>query len=164
MMFYKRSMSGSLITTLIISGVVLLIVVTFMVIFLPMLSRSDTKLWLGNGIFNINVASTSSAREKGLSGKSELAPDQALLMVFPSEGKWGIWMKGMNFPIDIVWLNKDKKVVYTVKDAPYDNQTTIYTPTTPALYVVELPAGTITDKSITTNNTAVFQINPGIIN
>jgi hypothetical protein len=49
-------------------------------------------------------------------------------------------MKGMNFPIDIVWLNKDKKVIYIVKNAPFDDQTTIYKPRTPALYVIELPA------------------------
>jgi uncharacterized membrane protein (UPF0127 family) len=150
-------MSGNLSTTLIISGVVLVVGVTFLLFFLPILLHPETKLWLGDGIFNIDIASTQSAREKGLSGRSDLATDQALVMVFPNEGKWGIWMKGMNFSIDIVWLNKDKKVVYVVKNAPFDDQTTIYTPTTPALYVVELPAGTTNDKAITINKTAAFQ-------
>jgi uncharacterized membrane protein (UPF0127 family) len=157
-------MSGNLSTNLIISGIILIIAVTFMVIFLPMLSKPDTKLWLGDGIFNIDIASTNSERVQGLSGRSGLAADQALLMVFPSEGKWGIWMKGMNFPIDIVWLNKNKKVIYIVKDAPFDDQATVYTPPASALYVVELPAGTASSKSITTNNIAIFQINPGVIN
>jgi hypothetical protein len=152
-------MSGNLSTTLIISGVILAIGVTFLLVFLPMLTKPETDLWLGDGIFKINIASTKDSRERGLSGKSELGPDKALLMVFPSEDKWGIWMKDMNFPIDIIWLNKDKQVVYIVKNAPFDDQTTIYKPEKPALYVVELPAGATVDKSIAIGGMAIFQTN-----
>jgi uncharacterized membrane protein (UPF0127 family) len=124
-----------------------------------MLTKPETDLWLGDGIFKVTVASTQTAREQGLSGKSELDADHALLMVFPSEDQWGIWMKNMNFPIDIVWMNKGKKVVYIQKNAPFDNQTTIYKPEKSALYVVELPAGTTSKKSIMVGETAIFQIN-----
>lgn len=156
-------MSGNLSTTLIISCVVLAIGATFLLVFLPMLTRPETDLWLGDGIFRITIASTQTAREQGLSGKSEIGTDHALLMVFPSEDQWGIWMKDMNFPIDIVWLNKVKKVVYVVKSAPFSNQTTIYKPKTPASYVVELPSGTTTGKSINVNDTAVFQLSGEVI-
>ncbi|HUC96575.1 MAG TPA: DUF192 domain-containing protein, partial [Candidatus Saccharimonadales bacterium] len=121
MIFHRQSMSGNLSTTLIISGVVLVIGITFLLVFLPILTKPETKLWLGDGIFNIDIASTQGSREKGLSGRSDLPVDQALLMVFPNEGEWGIWMKDMNFPIDIVWLNKDKQVVYIVKNASFDD-------------------------------------------
>lgn len=152
-------MSGNLSTTLIISGVILAIWTMFLLVFLPMLTRPETDLWLGDGMFRIDVASTQTTRERGLSGKSELVAGRALLMVFPSEDRWGIWMKDMNFPIDIVWLNKEKVVVYIVKNAPFDNQTTIYKPEKPALYVVELPAGTAKGESILVGETAQFQIN-----
>jgi hypothetical protein len=115
-------------------------------------------LWLGDGIFRISIAETQLARERGLSGKSELANDQALLMVFPSEDKWGIWMKNMNFPLDIVWLGSNKKVIYIVKNATYDDQTTVYKPKSPAKYVVEVPAGTVTTKSIGIGAQAIFQL------
>lgn len=151
-------MSGNLSTTIIISGVLLAVGLAFLLVFLPALLRPDTKLWLGNGVFRIDIASNKSTREKGFSRKSEIAVDQALLMIFPSEDRWDIWMKDMNFPIDIVWLNKDKKVVYIVKNAPIDNPTRVYKPETPALYVLELPAGTTTNKSITINKTAIFQV------
>jgi len=152
-------MSGNLSTTLIISGVILAIGVTFLLVFLPMLTKPETDLWLGDGIFKITVASTQTAREQGLSGKSELGTDQALLLVFPSEDKWGIWMKNMNFPIDVVWLNKEKKVVYIKKNVPFDDQTKIYKPEKPAQYVVELPSGTSTAKSIAIGRVAIFQNN-----
>lgn len=157
-------MSGNLSTTLIISGVILVVGITFLLVFLPMLLRPETKLWIGDGIFRIDVASTQIERKNGLSGKSELAADQALLMVFPGEDKYGIWMKDMNFPIDIVWLNKQKEVVYIVKNAPFDDQTTIYKPNTSAQYVVEFPAGTTDSKSIVIGKSAIFQYDNKVVN
>ncbi len=150
-------MSGNQSTTLIISGVVLAIGVTFLLVFLPMLTRPEANLWLGDGIFKINVALTGASREKGLSGKTELDADHALLMVFPNESKWGVWMKKMNFPIDVVWLDKGKKVVSIVKNFSPDDTITRY-PISSALYVVELPAGTADAKVISTGKVAIFQI------
>jgi len=129
-----------------------------------MLFRPESKLFVGDGVFRTDIALSNAAREKGLSGRSGLDADQALLMVFPSEDQWGIWMKGMNFPIDIVWLNKDKKVIYIVKNAPFDDQTTIYKPRTPALYVIELPAGATGDKAITIGKVAIFQVSGEVKN
>jgi uncharacterized membrane protein (UPF0127 family) len=150
--------SGSLSITLIISGVLLVVGSTFLLGVLPNMLKPATSIWLGNGVFRTDIASTPGARQKGLSNKSELAVDQALLMVFPNEGKWGIWMKDMNFPIDIVWLNKDKKVVYIVKNASNNDPTKVYTPGEAAKYVIELPAGTADGKSIISNSVANFQI------
>ena len=149
-------MSGSLSVTLIVSGVLLVIGSTFLLFVLPSLAKPETKIFVGDGIFSADLALTQGARETGLSGKHSLQPDHALLMAFPSEGKWGIWMKDMNFPIDIVWLNSDKKVVYIVMNAPSDDQTTIYTPNKLAKYVIELPGGTVSSKTINTSNIATF--------
>lgn len=157
-------MSGNLSTTLIISGVVLVVGITFLMVFLPLLFKPESKLFIGDGVFRTEVALNNASREMGLSGRSEFGVDQALLMVFPNESKWGIWMKKMNFPIDIVWLNKEKKVVYIKKSAPFDDQTTIYKPEKSALYVVELPAGTTTKKSIAIGKVAIFQVNGEVVN
>jgi uncharacterized membrane protein (UPF0127 family) len=136
------------------------VVMAFIYVIFPNLPQSKTSLQLGDGIFHATIAASNNARDKGLSGVSELAVDQALLMVFPSDGKWGIWMKDMKIPIDIVWLNSDKKVVYIVKNAPPEGSTSVpYTPKTPAKYVIELPTGTVDGKAIGTNATAVFTLN-----
>lgn len=149
--------SGSLAITLIISGVVLTIGSTFLLVVLPIILNPTTNLWIGNGIFSVDIASTEIARETGLSNKSELKPDQALLMVFPSEDIQGIFIKNMKFPIDVVWLNKDKRVVYIVKNFSPDDSATRYT-IKPAKYVIELPAGTVESKAISTNDLAIFKI------
>ncbi len=152
----KRRSSIALIIAM---GVLLVVGSTFLLVVLPNLVKPVTNLWLGNGIFRTDLALNEAARTKGLSGVTELAPDKALLMVFPTEGKWGIWMKDMKIPLDIVWLDKDKKVIYIVKSASLDGSNPkIYMPEKLAQYVIELPAGTVDKMAIGINKVALFQI------
>lgn len=149
---------------LIVGLVLLTVFAAAYFVILPNLPQSTTDLRLGDGFFRASIAANDNDRTKGLSGVTQLAPNQALLMAYPAEGEWGIWMKDMKVPIDIVWLNKDKKVIYIVKNvSPDDSTFRTFVPKTPALYVVELPAGTIDSKAISTDSTAIFQINTGDI-
>ena len=97
---------------------------------------------LGNATFRVEVARTDAEIEKGLAGRTKLAADEAMLFEFPEDKPWGIWMKGMKMPIDIVWLDKNKRVVHIEKNIqpdaePYET----YKPSVPARYVLELTAG-----------------------
>lgn len=63
-------------------------------------------------------------------------------MDFGTDDKWGIWMKDMSIPIDILWVTKDKKVIYVVREAQPELSTAkIFTPKEPARYVIELNSG-----------------------
>jgi uncharacterized membrane protein (UPF0127 family) len=163
MVFNRSSLSGNLSVTLIISGVVLTIGGTFLLFVLPNLLKPETKLWLGDGVFTTDIALTQQSREKGLSGRPSLDSDKAMLLAFPTEGEWGIWMKGMNFPIDIVWLNKAKKVIWIRTNVSQDDTAT-YKPKPKLLakYVVELPAGTVRSKAINLNSVANFLVEEDI--
>jgi uncharacterized membrane protein (UPF0127 family) len=115
---------------------------------------------IGDAVFAAKVAKTPAEREKGLSDTASLRQDQAMLFVYEDDGKWPIWMKDMSYSIDIVWLDKDKKIVYMVKNAPpesYPYET--FTPKQDARYVLELPAGTVGKKSIIIGATASFDEN-----
>lgn len=144
----------------IIGGALLIIVVTFFMSISSNIAQPTIVLKLGDGIFKAKVATTETDRSKGLVGVTKLDSDQALLMVFPSEKKWGIWMKDMKVPIDIVWLDSSKKVVYAVIDAsPNVSTSETFSPKLPAMYVVELPAGTVKNRVISTGSVAVFNVN-----
>jgi len=145
----------------IIAGVLLVVIAVVVFVILPNMLQPTTSLRLGDGVFRARIAANETARAKGLSGVTSLNLDQALLMAFPSEGKWQIWMKDMKVPIDIVWLDKDKNVIYIVKNAQPDDETTarVFEPKTLAKYVVELPAGSVDSRAIKTTSTAIFQIN-----
>jgi len=124
------------------------------------LIQTTTNLRIGDGVFDARVATTQSAREKGLSGTSSLGEQQALILAFPSDSKWQIQVRDMKFPIDIVWLDKDLKIVYIVKNVtPEISVDTAYKPEFDARYVIELQAGTVDKQKIKLGKTAVFDIN-----
>src|ERR1043166_4776967 len=54
----------------------------------------------------VEVASTETQREQGLSGRSALPSGRGMLFVFDADAEWGFWMKDMSFAIDMVWLSK----------------------------------------------------------
>ena len=87
------------------------------------------------------VVSTDASRQKGLSGRSELAPGTAMLFVFDTDGMWGFWMKDMSFAIDIVWVAPDGTVVGVAPSAAPDTYPHIFYPAALARFVLELPAG-----------------------
>ena len=137
----------------------LAVVLTGLVALQPLLRPSAT-LRLGDGLYATQIVQTEAQRERGLSGTTSLAPDQAMLFVFDRSDTWGIWMKDMQYPIDVVWLNEQKQVVYSVSNMQPNSYPQVFHPKQPARYVVELPAGAIVSKAIHTGAVAQFSL-PG---
>lgn len=112
----------------------------------------------GSGVYQVTIADTDQERNKGLSGVDALSPNGGLLMIYESDAQWGIWMKDMKIPLDIVWLNKDKQIVYIVKNVPPEFSTsTTPSPKSPARYVLELPQGSVETAGIKTGQTVTFE-------
>jgi uncharacterized membrane protein (UPF0127 family) len=149
---------------ILVSGVLMILAVIIAVIVWPNFSFATVDLQIGDDRFRAKVVSNDEGRQKGLAGVTEMAENEALLMAYPQSETWGIWMKDMNIPIDIVWLDTDKRVVYIVKNASPDWSTSrIFTPSAPAKYVVELPAGTVDKANIKPGSAAVFNINESAV-
>ncbi len=55
--------------------------------------------------------STDEARAKGLSGRKELSINYGMLFEFDAAGTHCMWMKSMNIPIDMIWVNEEKRIV-----------------------------------------------------
>jgi uncharacterized membrane protein (UPF0127 family) len=103
------------------------------------------ELTLGNAVLTAWVADTAHLREVGLGGKTHLAENQAMLFVFDTDGLYSFWMKDMQIPIDIAWLDADKRVVYLLANVSPDTYERtppqVFTPPVAARYVVEMAAG-----------------------
>jgi len=93
--------------------------------------RLHTKVWN----FKVHVAEDNGM---GLLGRPPLRQYEALLMIFPYEGFWKIHSLGLNYAIDVLWLNKDNQVVDRVVLPP---ETPAVGPDLPALKVIEMHAG-----------------------
>jgi len=57
-------------------------------------------------------------RARGLMFRKTLNEDQGMLFVFESEGLYSFWMKNMNFSIDILWLDGQKRIVHLEREVP----------------------------------------------
>lgn len=114
------------------------------------------QLQLGDGEFRARVVASAAERQQGLSGTRELKPSDAMLFVFPHDSAWGIWMKDMYVPIDIVWLDASKRAVWVKESVQPDSYPETYAPEQAARYVVELPAGTVQRQSIKVGAQAEF--------
>jgi len=108
------------------------------------LSKSATASF-GSQKVTLEVVDTQQSREKGLSGRALLKENQGMLFLFDEPAIPVFWMKGMKFPIDIIFLNNNK-IVTIYKDAPAPKTTTetptiYYQPSYPSNKVIELKAG-----------------------
>lgn len=56
-------------------------------------------------------ADTTDSRELGLSGRVSMKKTNGMLFVFDRPQQVCIWMKDMNFSLDIVWLNTNKTII-----------------------------------------------------
>lgn len=147
----------------VVSLSLLLIIGAFVFIVLPNILQPKTVLRLGDGVFNARVISNDGDINRGFLSRGEFDPDQALLIVFSGDDKWSLDAKDINSKIDIVWLNKEKKVIYIVKNAsPENSDSILFSPKLLARYIIQLPAGSVESKAITTKSTAFFQLDEGI--
>jgi uncharacterized membrane protein (UPF0127 family) len=63
-----------------------------------------------------------------------------MLFIFEDEDYYSFWMKGTLIPLDIIWINRELKVVDFVSAFPPQNGDIlkIYEPSDKALWVLEI--------------------------
>ncbi len=119
-----------------------------------------TNVTIRGHIISADVASAEADMERGLAGRVKLGVNRGMLFVFDNAGIHGIWMKGMKFPIDIIWI-ADGGVV-SIKEwalpQPNVDDTDLKTffPSTFDDYVLELPAGRVKAYGIEVGDTVTI--------
>jgi uncharacterized protein len=113
-------------------------------------ARETYLLSLGpDGIF-VEVADTPEERTLGLSGRESLEKHSGLLFLFEVPGKHGFWMKDMNFPIDIVWIDENWVVVGVERGVKPGTYPRTFYPPASVKYVLELNSGEAAELGIDT--------------
>ncbi len=67
-----------------------------------------------------------------------------MLFVFPKADYYPFWMPDMHFPLDIIWIGADKKIISISENIPPlldKTKPTYYLSPKPAQYVLEVKAG-----------------------
>lgn len=102
---------------------------------------------IGSSMVFAEIADTPEARGVGLGERVSLPEDRGMLFIFQESGRYGFWMAGMHFPIDIIWISEEKKIVGITDAAPPPSPSTaekdlpVYFPPRAVRYVLEVNAG-----------------------
>lgn len=67
--------------------------------------------------FQVEVADTPAKRELGLQYRRDLPPDRGMIFLFPTESEHAFWMKNTPIPLDMIFINRDRKIVGIVEQA-----------------------------------------------
>lgn len=92
-------------------------------------------------LIKAEVADDEAERTSGLSGRDGLNANRAMLFIFEEPGIHSIWMKDMKFPIDIVWLDSEKKVIAIERNVAPDTYPKVFGSKDKSLFVIELAEG-----------------------
>ena len=84
--------------------------------YLKKVIRETARVSIRERTIDVEVARTSGALAKGLSGRETLASGRGMIFVFEKEALYPFTMKDMRFSIDIVWINNDR-IVYIAHSA-----------------------------------------------
>ena len=94
------------------------------------------------GTIHAEFVTTPELQRLGLSGREEISRDDGMMFVFDNETtERCFWMKGMNFAIDMIWLDADKKVVFIKENATPETYPESFCTDEPAQYVLEVVTG-----------------------
>jgi len=72
----------------------------------PPLNKSEVKI--GNNVFNVEIASTTIEKARGLSFRERLGDSDGMLFIFNEPAVQSFWMIDMNFSIDMIWIGGGK--------------------------------------------------------
>ncbi len=105
-------------------------------------------LFVGENKINLIISDNLNTRVKGLSGVKKMNEDTAMLFVFEELGDYGIWMKDMNFPLDIVWLDDNYIINHIEQGISPNTYPSIFRSNEKSKYVIEFNENTISKYHI----------------
>ena len=102
---------------------------------------------LPNGkVIRAELAADPADQQRGLMYRTELPADRGMLFVFPQSGYHPFWMYHTLIPLDVLWLDRTRTIVFlSPKTPPCESEKPEDCPNyggnSPAQFVLELAAG-----------------------
>ena len=113
-----------------------------------------------NYCFDVELPQTVEERTQGLMLREHLDLDKGILFTYKEEGKHPFWMKNTLIPLDIIWINKDKEVIFIGQNIQpcKAEPCPVINPNVGAKYVLELNARTVEEIELTIGDELDFDI------
>ena len=71
----------------------------------------------------VELARTDSERERGLMYRNHLDPDAGMLFLFPRPAPLAFWMRNTLIPLDMIFMDPDRRIVGIVENAAPETET-----------------------------------------
>ncbi len=125
----------------------------------PASSNSSNQVCFSNSCFDVELAITEQQKLNGLMNRESLNQTSGMLFIFTKLDNYSFWMKDTLIPLDLLWLNSNKQVVFIKENAlPCNSQKCeIFSPNEKAKYVLEIPAFSASSNNITLGTQAEFK-------
>lgn len=98
-------------------------------------------IFIDGTIVKVEVADTPEKRINGLSGRSQIPFNQGMLFVFEEVDTYAIWMRDMQFSLDVFWVDENGVIIDMWENAHPESYPQVYEPRSEALYIIETVAG-----------------------
>lgn len=94
----------------------------------------------GKAFVYVEKSQSLKERTKGLMNRKRLEDDGGMLFIFPEDDKSPFWMKDTYISLDIIFVDRDYRIIHIAKDTVPLSEDLILSPK-PYRYVVELKGG-----------------------
>ena len=118
---------------------------------------------IGEATYDVDLAISPEERQQGLSGREHMARDTGMLFVFENERARTFWMKEMHFPLDMIWIDAQCRLLDVSANVPLpppgasnDEIPRVQSPG-PAQYVLEVNAGEAARNGFRAGDLVEFQ-------
>lgn len=111
---------------------------------------------------SVEIADTPEKTTLGLSYRDSLPENQGMLFIFPESHIPTFWMKGMKFPLDMIWIDENNTIVDITQNVPYPSPGTMefelphYSPNLPAKMVLEVNSGFVERNNVEVGDSIGF--------
>jgi len=103
--------------------------------------REISTVSINDVLIEVELAQTPDEKIQGLSGRNSLSANTGMLFVYDQPDFYLFWMKDMQFPIDILWIDKNYKIIDITKNLQPESFPQTFAPSAPVQYVLEVNAG-----------------------
>lgn len=106
--------------------------------------------------FLVEFAVDNKSRARGLAGRLKISRNNGMLFVLNDRKAVFFWMKGMEFPLDILFFDRNKILIDIFEDLSPCDDCPLISPSGPAAYALEINAGLTKKYGITSGDRFVI--------
>lgn len=150
-------------TVAIVAVVMILLLGTWSIFTTPKKESGPPKACFKSGeCLELIFANTPEEQEIGYSNYTTYPEGKAMLFTFPDPVQQTMWMKDMDFSIDIIWIDTRGRIGHIEKEVPpcESIHCAIYEPPMLAKYVLEVPPGFSMENNLYDGNLIEFENMP----